>query len=242
MAYYFVSDVHAVPERKGRTAKNNERFTAWLDAVAGDAEGIFLLGDIFDFWFEYKKAAPKGYEAILEKFRVLTARGIEIHFLPGNHDLWTEGHLAEYGVRVHTTTYTTTLYEKNLYLEHGDRPSAESLGERLIQALFRSPTARRAAQALVPHRRLMRFGVRWANAHRGRRSRTREFRGEDEPLVRFAREYMHSHPVDLFVFGHLHIPAAYALDGGTMLYVLGDWAGDRKPVCGKLDESGFVLV
>ncbi len=236
MAYYFVSDVHARP------GERNERFLAWLDAVAGDAEGIFLLGDIFDFWFEYKTAAPKGYEAILERFRALAERGVEIHFLPGNHDLWTEGHLAEYGIKVHSTAYTPILYGKNLYLEHGDRPSIGSFKERFVQRLFRSSLARRTVRALVPHSRLTRFGNRFSRSHRTRHPRPHVFKAEKEGIVRFARTYMRSHPVDLFVFGHLHTPTVYALDEGVMLYVLGDWTGDRKPVCGKLDESGFALV
>ena len=242
MTYYFVSDVHAGLAMDGKPAGSAERFSAWLDAVAPDAEGIFLLGDIFDFWFEYKRTVPQGFNDLLDQFRKLTARGIEIHFLPGNHDMWTLDYLTHRcGLIVHTEALHTTLCGLRVYLEHGDRQSIGSPGEHLMQRLFRSPFARRLARALVPPAAMMHFGTRWSRANRARHTRPHTFKTEDEGIVRFARKYMQSHPIDLFVFGHLHAPAACPLSGHTTLYVLGDWIADPHPVYGRLDASGFSL-
>ena len=243
MAYYFVSDVHAGLAVDGKPAESGERFAAWLDAVAADAEAIFLLGDIFDFWFEYKRAVPAGFDSLLDRFRMLTARGIKIHFFPGNHDMWTLDYLAhECGLIVHTEGLYTTLCGRHVYLEHGDRQSIGGIGERLMQKLFRSPIARRLARALVPAPAMLRFGTRWSRANRTRHTRPHTFRAENEGMVRFARHYLQTHAVDIFVFGHLHVPAAYPLSDRTILYVLGDWISTPHPVYGRLDADGFSLL
>lgn len=243
MAYYFVSDVHAAPQPGDWASGSGARFLAWLDAAAADAEGIFLLGDIFDFWFEYKRSVPPGFGPLLDKFRELTARGVEIHFFPGNHDLWTEDFLSRRcGLILHAGGWLTTLYGRNVYLEHGDRQSADRPGERMIQRLFRSPLARRLTRALVPHPWLMRFGNQWSHRHRARYTPPHAIDLENGGILRFAREYLKTHAVDLFVFGHLHTPAALPLSRSTTLYLLGDWLGDSPPVYGRLDEGGFSLI
>lgn len=242
MAYYFVSDVHAGLMLDGEPTRSGERFAAWLDAVAPDADEIFLLGDIFDFWFEYKNAVPPGYDDILDKLAALSARGIGLHFFPGNHDMWTLDYLSRRcGMTVHTGGYSTTLYDKNIYMEHGDIQSIGSRGERLMQCLFRSRGARRAARALVPAGTMMRFGNRWSRSNRSKHGVVHIFRKEEEGIVRFARAYLADHPVDYFVFGHLHAPTEYRLSEQATLYVLGDWIRREGAVYGRLDREGFLL-
>lgn len=238
MACYFVSDVHA-----GLRPQSAERFVAWLDAVAADAESIFLLGDVFDFWFEYEHAVPQGFEAILDKFRALTAQGVGIHFFPGNHDMWTLGHLSlACRLIVHTTGYYTTLYDRVIYMEHGDRQSIDSVRERVMQGLFRSSFVHRMARALVPAPWMVRLGNWWSRSNRTRHARPHVFQAENEGIVRFARAYMQTHAVDLFLFGHLHVPGTYALSESTTLCVLGDWIEEARPVYGRLDADGFALL
>lgn len=242
MASYFVSDVHAGLVLDGVPARGGERLIGWLDRVSADADAIFLLGDIFDFWFEYRHAVPTGYEPLLAKFRELTGRGIALHFFPGNHDMWTLDYLArECGLTVHTEGLYTTLYGRKVYMEHGDTRSIGSFGERVMQSAFRSPVMRKLARTLVPSRRMMRFGTRWSRSNRAKHSQAHTFREEQEGVVRFARDFMQTHEVDVFVFGHLHSPAEYRLDDRTTLYVLGDWILDRPAVYGRLDKNGFTL-
>ncbi|MDR0953762.1 MAG: UDP-2,3-diacylglucosamine diphosphatase [Rikenellaceae bacterium] len=241
MAYYFVSDVHAGLLLNGKPTDSEARFLAWLDRVGPDAEAIFLVGDIFDFWYETPRKVPTGYDRLLDAFSALTARGIALHFFPGNHDMWTGNHLASSGLIIHNQGLYTTLCGRRVYIEHGDQQSIRSGGERFIQSIFRSPIARRLAQLFVPHRAMMRFGNSWSRANRAKFREQFPFGNEEEGLVRFAREYMHEHPVDLFVFGHLHNPTIYPLSATTTLYVLSDWITDPHPAYGRLDEHGFSL-
>ena len=243
MAHYFVSDVHAGLELDGVPVRSGERLVGWLDAVAPDADAIYLLGDIFDFWFEYKRIAPAGHESVLHKFRELSERGIGLHFFPGNHDMWTLGYLSrECGVTVHDRGLYTTICGRKVYMEHGDIQSVGSFGERLMQGIFRSRTAQGIARTFVPYRRMMAFGNRWSRSNRAKHSCAHVFREEQEGVVRFAREYLREREVDVFVFGHLHAPASYPLNDTAMLYVLGDWIlEERLPVYGRLDDAGFFL-
>lgn len=243
MAYYFVSDVHAGLELNGVPTDSQERLIGWLDAVAPDAEAIFLLGDIFDFWFEYKRSHPSGFDRLLSRFAELTRQGVALHFFPGNHDMWTESYLSrECGIILHTEGYYTTLYGKNIYMEHGDLQSIGSRGERFMQFMFRSPSARKVARALVPYSKMMRWGSNWSRSNRAKHTESHRFKGEEEGVVRFAREYMRERAVDIFVFGHLHAPAVYPLSETATLYVLGDWIGDPAPAYGRLDAAGFSLL
>lgn len=238
MAHYFVADVHAGLGG----SRSAECFIAWLDAVAPDAEAIWLLGDTFDFWFEYRRAVPPGYETLLDKFRELTGMGVELHFFSGNHDMWTLDYLARVcGMTVHRRGFAAEIYGNKIYLDHGDRQSIHRVGERLMQRIFRWKFARAIGRMTVRPEKMWAFGRNWSQANRAKCAESQAFKGEGEGVVRFAEKYGKHHPVDLFVFGHLHAPAEYCLPNGAMLYVLGDWISAVGPVYGRLDGGGFRL-
>ena len=143
--YYFASDIHlgaGDPETARRTER---RFVAWLDAAGRDAEAIFLLGDIFDFWFEYRRVVPKGFVRTLGKLAELTDRGVRVVFFTGNHDMWVGDYLArECGVEIHTAPQEVTLAGQRLFLAHGDNMRIEGQPAlRLLNTVFRSRTLRR---------------------------------------------------------------------------------------------------
>ena len=118
---YFLSDAHLGSRVVKDTLAHEKKLVTWLDMVKADATSIYLLGDIFDFWFEYKTVVPKGYVRFLGKLAELVDSGIEIHFFIGNHDIWTFGYLEkEIGLIVHKEAYTTKLGQKNFYMVHGD--------------------------------------------------------------------------------------------------------------------------
>lgn len=244
MACYFAADVHAGLSIDELSAAGESRLVAWLDAVADDAEAIFLLGDIFDFWFEYRRVVPKGFVRLLGKLAELTGRGVEVHFFPGNHDQWIGDYFErECGLIVHREALCTTLYGRNIYMAHGDGLGGTGRAEGAMRAVLRSPVARRLFSTFVAPSAAMRLGRGWSRRSRlGHRRTPHVFRGEDEGMVRFARDFMARHSVDLFVFGHLHTPTAYPLSAGTTLYVLGDWISTPRPVYGRLDEAGFSLL
>ena len=168
--YYFASDIHlgaGDPETARRTER---RFVAWLDAAGRDAEAIFLLGDIFDFWFEYRRVVPKGFVRTLGKLAELTDRGVRVVFFTGNHDMWVGDYLArECGVEIHTAPQEVTLAGQRLFLAHGDNMRIEGQPAlRLLNTVFRSRTLRRLFAWGVHPDLAMKFGRWWSGKSRKR--------------------------------------------------------------------------
>lgn len=203
---------------------------------------LFLIGDLFDFWYEYKRVVPKGFVRVLGKLAQMSDRGIEIHLFTGNHDVWMFDYFEkELGVRVHDKPRTFLLNGKLFYIMHGHGAGVKDRKLLLMHAVFHSKTAQFLFSRLVHPDFAMRFGHNWSLHNRRSRHISHEFKGEKEPVVSFAREYLntHIHPVDYFVAGHLHTPVEYPLNGRSTLIVLGEWI--ERPVYGVFDGSFFSL-
>ena len=244
MAYYFASDTHIGLTLDGRPVESERRLMAWLEKIEKDADAVFLLGDIFDFWYEYKRVVPKGFVRLLGRLAEMTDRGMQIHFFPGNHDMWIRDYFErECGLIVHREGLSTELYGKRIYMAHGDAVGYGGAKVASMQRVFRSRTARRLFSALVHPDAALKFGQGWSQGSRARKNIAHAFRGEEEGVVKFAREYLAAEDpdVDYFVFGHLHCPAEYPLTERSTLYVLGEWTSDGYPVYGMLTPQGFSL-
>ena len=224
---YFLSDAHlgslAIPH--GRTLER--RLVRFLDSIKEKASAVYLLGDMFDFWNEYRYVVPKGYSRFLGKLSELTDNGVEVHFFAGNHDLWTYGYLEEEcGVIVHKAPVTTEIYGKVFFLAHGDGLGDPDNKFKILRKLFHNRTCQRLLNFVHP-RWGMALGLNWAKHSRLKRADGKEvpFMGEDkEFLVRFARDYKRSHPnIDYFLFGHRHIELDLPIDKSTRMLILGDW-------------------
>ena len=224
---YFLSDAHlgslAIPH--GRTQER--RLVRFLDSIKEKASAVYLLGDMFDFWNEYRYVVPKGYSRFLGKLSELTDNGVEVHFFAGNHDLWTYGYLEEEcGVIVHKAPVTTEIYGKVFFLAHGDGLGDPDNKFKILRKLFHNRTCQRLLNFVHP-RWGMALGLNWAKHSRLKRADGKEvpFMGEDkEFLVRFARDYKRSHPnIDYFLFGHRHIELDLPIDKSTRMLILGDW-------------------
>lgn len=224
---YFLSDAHlgslAIPH--GRTQER--RLVRFFDSIKEKASAVYLLGDMFDFWNEYRYVVPKGYSRFLGKLSELTDNGVEVHFFAGNHDLWTYGYLEEEcGVIVHKAPVTTEIYGKVFFLAHGDGLGDPDNKFKILRKLFHNRTCQRLLNFVHP-RWGMALGLNWAKHSRLKRADGKEvpFMGEDkEFLVRFARDYKRSHPnIDYFLFGHRHIELDLPIDKSTRMLILGDW-------------------
>lgn len=221
--YYFASDMHLGLDYHIPSAEREKLVVRWLEEVSADARAIFLVGDVFDFWFEWKRVIPKGFTRLLGKLSELTDRGVEIHFFTGNHDMWAYGYLEdECGVRLHARPETFTLYGKKLFVAHGDNLYTDPpFRIRAMNHVFYSRFWRGAFGALVHPDAAMRFGMWWSDKSRKTKCLSHGFAGEDEYLIRFAREQ--AQDVDYFVFGHLHCPVDYDMGEGRRAIVLGEW-------------------
>ncbi len=240
--YYFASDVHLGGGTPLEASQVEERFVKWLDYISGDALEIFLLGDIFDFWFEYRLVVPKGCVRTLAKLSELTARGIKVHFFPGNHDMWVRDYFhTECGVQIHTNLEVLELAQRRVLLAHGDNLNIGSnLTLRLMNATFRSRTAKALFSWLVHPDIALWFGRWWSNhsrhAHDGKPPKVNV--DYTNILDDFARSYLASDPnVNLFFFGHMH-SAGVTKEQGYEVVHLGEWS--KTPQYAKMDDKGCV--
>lgn len=166
--YYFASDIHLGAGGPAAARAVEKRFVAWLDEVSRDADAVFILGDLFDFWFEYKRVVPKGFVRVLGKLCELTDRGIRVVFMTGNHDMWVRDYFeAECGVEVYTSPRIMELAGKRVFLAHGDNMKIDHLPVlRFMNAVFRSKTIRFLFSWLVHPDWAMRFGQWWSGKSR----------------------------------------------------------------------------
>lgn len=237
--YYFASDIHlgAGDEHSARAVER--RFVAWLDKVSGDAEAIFLVGDIFDFWFEYRRVVPKGFVRTLGKLAELTDRGVRVVFFTGNHDMWVGDYLTrECGMEVYTSPQVMTLAGKKVFIAHGDNMNIDDKPLlRLMNTIFRSKTARRIFSWTVHPDLALRFGHWWSGKSRKTHAAETLTRDSLGFLIDYARRYEAQHPdTDYIIFGHMHYACDYREDGLHVLF-LGSW-DEANPVYGVIDGEG----
>lgn len=223
-----MSDAHLGSWAIDHKRMQERRLVRFLDNIKHKASAIYLLGDMFDFWYEYRYVVPKGFTRFLGKLSELTDMGIEVHYFTGNHDIWDYGYLEkECGVIIHRQPLTTEIGDKVFFLAHGDGlAGTDDRGFRIVRWIFHNRVCQHLFSALHP-RWGMWFGLTWAKRSRLKRPGGQEppYMGENkEPLVLFAKEYMHSHPdIDYYLFGHRHIDLDLMLSHDQRMMILGDW-------------------
>lgn len=241
--HYFASDIHLGAGDAAETRATEQRFVAWLDRVAADAETIVLLGDIFDFWFEYRRVVPQGFVRTLGKLAELTDRGIRILFLTGNHDMWVTDYLArECGVEVYTTPQVLTMSGKRLFLAHGDNMKIDGQWMlKLMNTTFRSRFVRWLFSWLVHPDWAVRFGRWWSGNSRKRHALSTLEEAVTEPLIAYARDYAATtdESIDYFLFGHMHYPRTYCAEGLHTVH-LGCW--EQRESYAVLDREGCLTL
>lgn len=220
--HYFVSDIHLGSGNRAEQRRVESLFLDFLTKIESDAESLFLVGDIFDFWFEYKEVVPKGFVRVLGRLAELSDRGVRVVMLTGNHDMWVGDYLTEEcGVEVYTTSQMFTLAGKQLFVAHGDNMNIKGNPIlRLMNKMFRSERLRQIASALIHPNHFVRFGKWWSGKSRKSHGAVQSIKVL-QPLIDFATEYGRVQDVDYFVFGHMHYAADVA--GEQRILFMGDW-------------------
>ena len=224
---YFLSDAHLGSLAIEHKRTQERRLVRFLDNRKEKAAAIYLLGDMFDFWNEYRYVVPKGFTRFLGKISEITDMGVEVHFFTGNHDLWTYGYLEqECGVILHRKPITIEIYDEVFYLAHGDGLGDPNHKFKLLRKIFHNRTCQLMFNAIHP-RWGMALGLNWAKHSRLKRIDGKElpYMGEDrEYLVRYTKEYMRTHQdIDFFIYGHRHIELDLLLSRKSRMLILGDW-------------------
>ena len=238
---YFLSDAHLGSRLIKDQRAHEKKLVDWLDMVKTDAKTIILLGDIFDFWFEYRTVVPKGFTRFFGKLGELIDKGIEIHFFTGNHDIWAFDYFEkEIGMIVHHGPVTMTFGDKKFYLAHGDRLDSRDRGFKLIQKIFHSKTAQGLFR-LVPPQLGQNFGYNWSKRNRIKiLHMENKYLGEDkEFIVVFAKKYAANNDVDFLVFGHRHILLDLQVKDKKRIVILGDFVSIFS--YGVFDGTDFRL-
>ena len=238
---YFASDNHLGAPDRAMSAEREKRFVSWLKEVQEDAAAIFLLGDLFDFWFEYRTVVPKGFVRTLGTLADISDRGIPVFFFAGNHDLWMNGYFEEeLGIPVFHRPQRFHIQGKQFFIGHGDGLGPHDKGYKRMKKVFTNPVARWLFRWLHPD-----WGVRAAQYFSVKNKlisgeEDKEFLGEDnEWLVQYAKRKLEEEHSDYFVFGHRHLPLKIELHEGSTYFNLGDWISHYT--YGVFDGSHFEL-
>jgi UDP-2,3-diacylglucosamine hydrolase len=221
---YFLSDFHLGAPNYAASLEREKKVVAFLSSIQHDACEVFIDGDIFDFWYEYKTVVPKGYVRLLGKLAELTDIGIKVHVFTGNHDMWMSGYFEkELNIPVYHQPKIFEWNNKRFYIGHGDGLGPGDHGFKFIKKIFRNRLCQWMFGQLHPS-----WGMGLAN-YFSRKSREKtgssdeEFFGEEEWLIIYCREMLAKEHFDYFIFGHRHLPFDYALSDKSHYINLGDW-------------------
>ncbi|MCF8713499.1 UDP-2,3-diacylglucosamine diphosphatase [Joostella atrarenae] len=222
---YFASDNHLGAPTKEESIIREKKFVAWLDEIKTDAAAIFLLGDLFDFWFEYKTVIPKGFSRTLGKLAEITDSGIPVYYFVGNHDLWMDGYFEEeLNIPVYHKPQEFTFNNKKFFIGHGDGLGPGDKGYKRMKKVFTNPVSKWFFRWLHPD-----LGVKLAQYLSVKNKLISgdediKFLGEDnEWLVQYCKRKLEKEHRDYFVFGHRHLPMEISLQKDSKYINLGDW-------------------
>lgn len=239
---YFASDAHLGARAHKDSLAVERHLVRWLDSIKEDAAAIWFLGDMFDYWFEYKYVVPKGFTRFIGKLGELSDRGIDIHFMIGNHDIWMFDYLPrEIGATIHHDALVVELLGKRFYLGHGDEVETDKPLFCLLRRIFRNKLCQRLYAGIHP-RWTLGLALGWShNSRKKGMKKTPIYKGEkNEQVVRFAKDYLQTNPdINFFIFGHRHILLDLMLSRTTRLAILGDWI--QLFSYGVWDGENFLL-
>lgn len=197
----------------------------WLDSIRADVEALYLVGDIFDYWFEYSEVIPKGFSRLIAKLRELRDADIPIFFFTGNHDMWMFSYFEkEMGIPIFREPIIKVFSGKKFFIGHGDGLGPGDHGYKMVKKIFANSFCQWLFARIHPNTglKLMRF---FSRKSRSQDREAKTFLGPDkEWLVLFANNHLKQENIDYFIFGHRHLPIDYTLADGKARYInLGDW-------------------
>ena len=218
---YFVSDVH-LGLQVADPAAREARFVDFLRSLPEDTAALYLLGDIWDFWYEYRDVVPKGYVKVFAAIQDLIERGVEVYFFQGNHDVWTYSYFEELGMKKLVQPAVVEVGGRRVCLGHGDGLGPVPMGYRFLRGVFHNRVLQCLFSMLHP-RIAFGLGNGWSKSNRLARHQEYVFKGEEEPLYKFAAEFEKDNKVDSFIFGHYHCEVSMKTPAGADFVVLKDW-------------------
>ena len=222
---YFLSDFHLGVPDAATSLQREKLIVQFLETARADAHTIFLVGDMFDFWFEYRKVVPRGYVRLLGKLAELSDAGIQLHFFVGNHDMWMHNYFQkELNIPVYFAPQVFSFNNCSFYIGHGDGLGPGDHGYKMLKKVFRSPVCQWLFGILPP---VVGMGLAhyFSGMSRGEEEHPEEaFLGEEkEWLLIYSREVLQKEKHNFFIFGDRHLPIDYRLSSESRYINLGEW-------------------
>lgn len=222
---FFLSDFHLGAPDASSSLVREKRVVAFLDSIKAEACAVFVVGDAFDFWYEYRKVVPKGFVRLLGKLAELTDAGIPVHFFVGNHDMWMKDYFsAELNIPVFFEPRTYVFNDRKFLIGHGDGLGPGDHGYKFLKKIFRNPLCQWLFGILPP---VVGMGLAQISSQRSRAvtgDNDGVFLGADkEWLIQYCRERLSQEKFDYLVFGHRHLPIDFTLTADSRYINLGDW-------------------
>jgi len=222
---YFISDFHLGVPNDSDSRKREDKIVSWLNSISNDVQILYLMGDVFDYWFEYKEVVPRGYVRLLGKLAELSDAGVELHYFTGNHDMWVFDYLPkEIGLQIHRAPIQKEYNGKKFFLGHGDGLGPGDFGYKFIKKVFANKLAQWLFARVHPNTGigLMKFFSRKSRIATGNSDDV--YLGDDkEWLMIYSREVLQKEHYDYFIFGHRHLPLDKQLNGQSRYINLGEW-------------------
>lgn len=221
---YFASDFHLGTPTPEASFEREKHLVSWLQTIEKDAQALFLVGDIFDFWFEYPHVVPKGFVRFLGKLAHLSDSGIPIYLFTGNHDMWMFDYLEkEINAKIIRENVLLTVNDKKIYLGHGDGLGPGDATYKFLKKFFASRICQWMFRWLHPS---VGFGIAQSWSKHSRAANVmydEKYFGDQEWLFQYAQEQLKTHPADYYIFGHRHLPMVRRLGESSIFLNLGDW-------------------
>ena len=243
---YFISDLHLGAGTLANPLDYERRVVRFLESIEDDCEELFLVGDIIDYWFEYRYVAPRGYTRFLGQLAKMSDKGIKIHWFTGNHDIWIFDYIPqEIGCELHRGPLQIELQGKQMFIAHGDGLGDDSKALKLMTGFFHNRFCQWAFSWIHPDI-TTKFAHWWSKKSRLDGDDFPEFLGEDkEHLVIYAKKKLQEikeqgKHIDYFIFGHRHIELDLMMTRDTRLFILGDWI--KHFSYAVMDENGRMWM
>ncbi len=222
---YFLSDFHLGAPDHASSLLRERKIVEFLEEIRHDADQIFIVGDMFDFWYEYRRVVPKGFVRILGKLAELSDAGIGLHFFLGNHDMWMDDYLQqELSMAVYRDPVPFRFNDKQFLIGHGDGLGPGDRGYKMLKKVFRNPFCQKLFGIFPPY---MGIGLADFFSRKSRQATGKSeevFQGADQEwLIIYCREMLRQAHYDYFIFGHRHLPIDYKLTEDSRYINLGDW-------------------
>ena len=241
MKTYFASDFHLGAPNKEISLERERRIIRWLDFIKADAEALYLLGDIFDYWYEWNNVIPKGFYRFLTKIAELVESGIKVYYFTGNHDVWHYHYLNdEFGIQVFDKPRLMEIGGKRIYMGHGDGLGSKSIGYSIIKWVFTSKITQFLFTNFFHPNFAMWIGFTWSASRHQYTRETFPFQSEGEHIIKYIRSIESKENADFYIFGHRHIDVEYDLGNGHKYINTGAWY--HKSPYAVMEEDGEVRL